>query len=160
MDNSIEFVSLSEIKKEQLIDLMNNPLVNKYLPLLNQGFTMKECCDFLARKKRLWEEHGYGPYAVLIKGEFAGWGGLQPENEEVHIALVLHPNFWGWGFEIFLAIKKHAFDQMCLESITTLLPPTRHNSKAIMRLGFVEDGQISINNESFVKFRLTNPMSP
>ena len=50
----------------------------------------------------MWDEHGYGPWAFIINGEFAGWGGLQPEQGEADFALVLHPDFWGWekGFII------------------------------------------------------------
>jgi len=40
-------------------------------------------------------------------------------------------------------------------SITILLPPSRPNSKAITRFGFIEEGQLTIDDETFVKFRLS-----
>ena len=156
MDN-IQFVSLSKIKKEQFIDLMNNPLVGQYLPLLNGRFTVEDYHLFIKNKQRIWDEYGYGPYAIIIKDTFAGWGGLQPENEDVDFALVLHPNFWGWGLKVFNRVKDQAFNQHGFPSITALLPPSRHNIKAITRLGFVEDQHENINGESFVKFRLSAP---
>jgi len=152
--NEIEFVHLYDVQENQIIDLMNNELVGKQLPLLAGGFSAENCRDFLAAKQRLWDEHGFGPWAFLIKGEFAGWGGLQPEKGDADFALVLHPKFWGWGRKIFDKVKDWAFNQMNLDSITILFPPSRLNSKAITRMGFVEDGQMSIDGELFVRFRL------
>ena len=151
----IKFVNLYEIKEEQIIDLMNNELVGKHLPLLGNGFSSENYQKFLSEKKMLWDVFGFGPWAFLINGEFAGWGGLQPEQGEADFALVLHPNFWGYGRRIFNVIKNQAFNQMNLNSITILLPPNRPNSKAITRLGFIDDGKMTINGEAFIKFRLT-----
>jgi len=152
--DEIKFVHLFEVKEEQIIDLMNNKIVGKQLPLLSEGFSSENCRAFLKIKKQLWEEHGFGPWAFLIKGEFAGWGGLQPENGEADFALILHPKFWGWGRKIFNEVKDRAFNQMNLNSITILLPPSRPNSRAITRLGFIDDGQLTIDGELFLRFRL------
>ena len=95
-------------------------------------------------KKQFWDEHGFVPWAFLIKGEFAGWGGgLRPEHGEADFALVLHPKFEGWGRKIFNKVKDLAFDQMNLNSITILLPPSRPNSKAATRLGFTDDDPVT-----------------
>lgn len=153
----VQFVQLSQIKKELIIDLMNDEMVGKQLPLLSNGFSHEDYDAFLKAKKQLWDEHGFGPWAFLIQGNFAGWGGLQPEQGEADFALVLHPKFWGWGRKIFNKVKDQAFGQMNLDSITALLPPSRQNAKAITRLGFVLDGQLSIEGEVFTRFRLTRP---
>ncbi|WP_020591585.1 GNAT family N-acetyltransferase [Kiloniella laminariae] len=150
----IKFVRLSEIKEEQIIALMNNELVGRQMPLLAGGFSGESCRAFLKAKEQLWHAHGYGPWAFLIGGEFAGWGGLQPEQGDADFALVLHPRFWGWGRQIFNKVRDQAFNEMGLESITILLPPGRPNSKAVTRLGFVEDGQQSVDGELFMRFRL------
>ncbi len=155
--DEIEFVSLFEIEEQLIVDLMNNSMVSRYLPLLNEGFTAEDCRNFLESKKRLWDAYGYGPYAILIEGAFAGWGGLQYEDGEVDFALVLHPRYWGWGMNVFLAIKELAFHQMGIESITALLPLGRHNAKAIKRFGFIEEGLVDINDEQFFKYRLSRP---
>lgn len=157
--DEIKLVHLSEVKEEQIIDLMNDEMVGKHLPLLTQSFSNKDCRNFLSAKQRLWDEHGFGPWAFLINGEFAGWGGLQPEHGEADFALVLHPKFWGCGRKIFNIIKDKAFNQLGVNSITILFPPSRLNSKAITRLGFIEDGQLIIDGELFIRFRLTKPDS-
>lgn len=153
--DEIKFVHLFEIEEEQIIDLMNNEMVGKQLPLLAEGFSAEDCQSFLKAKKQLWDEHGFGPWAILIKGEFAGWGGLQPEHGEADFALVLHPKFWGWGRKILNKVKDQAFNEMNLNSITILLPPSRPNSKSVTRLCFTEDGKLTIEGKVFMRFRLT-----
>ena len=101
----IKFVHLGEIDEARIIELMNNELVGKQLPLLANGFSVQNCRDFLKAKKQLWDDNGYGPWAFLINNEFAGWGGLQAEQGDADFALVLHPKFWGWGRKIFNKIK-------------------------------------------------------
>ena len=153
----IKFVQLTDIEESQLIALMNNQLVGQHMPLLSQGFDLEQCQTFIKAKQKLWAEHGYGPWAFIIQGEFAGWGGLQPEQGEADFALVLHPKFWGWGRKIFNKVKHHAFEKMNLPSITVLFPPNRRNSLAILRLGFVKEDSIMVDGETFDKFRLYNP---
>ena len=70
-------------------------------------------------------------------------------------ALVLHPKFWGWGRKIFEKVIARAFNEMKLNSITVLFPPSRTNSKAIKRMGFVEDGELNVDGALFMRFRLT-----
>jgi len=152
--SDIKFIHLSEITEEKIIELMNNEMVGKQLPLLAEGFSPEICRVFLKAKQRLWDEHGYGPWAFLIRGEFAGWGGLQPEHGDADFALILHPKFWGWGRKIFIKVKEQAFNDMGLNSITILLPPSRPNSKAVTRLGFVRDGQLTVDGSLFERFRL------
>ncbi len=152
----IEFVELEEIDEAQLVTLMNDARVRRHLPLLAGEFSRDDCRAFVAAKRRLWTEHGQGPWAILVHGEFAGWGGVQPEHGEADLALVLDPRFWGWGGPICRAIVARAFDQMELGAITALLPPSRVNRRAITRLGFVEAGRSMIEGRPFIRFLLAN----
>ncbi|WP_425408103.1 GNAT family N-acetyltransferase [Hyphococcus sp.] len=153
----IEFVHLHQIEEDRIIDLMNDEMVGKQLPLLGGGFSRDQCRAFLKSKQQFWDEYGFGPWAFIIHGEFAGWGGLQPEQGEADFGLVLHRKFWGWGRRIFVQVKEQAFNEMNLGSIIILLPPSRTKLKAVTRLGFVKDGQLVVDGAAFNKFRLTNP---
>jgi len=149
----IDFVPLSTIKEEKLMALMTNPLVRQHMPLLRPDFSVEDCRAFVAAKTRLWEEHGYGPWAFLIGDQFAGWGGLQPEGGDADFALVLHPDFWGWGRRIFTHTLDWASDNLGETPITILLPPGRPNTKAVTRFGFTPGGALTIAGETFLRFR-------
>lgn len=155
----IKFVHLSEINEQDIIDLMNEEEVGKLLPLLQGEFTAEHCKAFVKAKTQLWKEFGFGPWGFVINGEFAGWGGVQPEQGEADFALVLHPNFWGWGRRVFNKVRDQAFHELGRDSLTILFPPTRTNSRAVTRYGFVEEGKINLDGEVFIKFRLNKAHS-
>lgn len=151
---NIEFKRLNEVDKADIIDLMNDPLVRRQMPLTSDNFSEADCDGFIAGKERLWAEHGYGPWAFVVDGQFAGWGGLQPEGDDADLALVLHPKFWGKGKPIYDEIIRRAFGEMGFESVTILFPPSRTRIKGILRLGFRPDGEVEIGGERFIRYRL------
>ena len=153
----IAFKRLDEVDKTAIMALMNNELVRRQMPLLKGEFTEASCDRFIAAKAALWAEHGYGPWAFVIDGTFAGWGGLQPEEGEVDLALVLHPDFWGTGKLLYKEIIRRAFEELDMESVTVLFPPSRTRIQGFLRLGFVEDKVMEVGNEQFIRYRLTRP---
>ncbi|TRX58834.1 GNAT family N-acetyltransferase [Fulvivirga sp. M361] len=155
---NIEFKRLAEIEKSDIIELMNNPLVRRQMPLLQSDFSESDCDKFVASKEQLWTEHGYGPWAFIVNDQFAGWGGLQPESGEADLALVLHSDYWGIGKVLYKEIISRAFDNLGLTSVTVLFPPTRTRIKGILRLGFKEDKEVEIGNERFIRYRLEKPV--
>ncbi len=153
---NIEFKHLIEADKSAIINLMNNQLVRRQMPLLKDTFNEGDYYKFIASKELLWIEHGYGPWAFMVNDLFAGWGGLQPENGEADLAIVLHPDYWGIGKVIFHKIIEKAFGEMGLTSVTVLLPPTRSRINGLLRLGFQEDGDIEVENARFIRYRLSS----
>lgn len=124
------------------------------MPLAGDDFDEAECERFVAGKEKLWEEHGYGPWAFYIDGAFAGWGGLQPEGDDADVGLVLYPDYWGTGRAIYEEIVARAFGEMGFDSVTALLPPTRTRAGGLTRLGFEPDGETEIEEERFLRYRL------
>lgn len=154
---NIVFKRLREVDKSAIIELMNNPLVRRHMPLARGDFGARECDKFIAAKERLWEEHGYGPWAFVLDGEFVGWGGLQPEGDEVDLGLVLHPRHWGLGKSLYKELISLAFGKMGFKSLTVLLPPTRTRVSGILMLGFKPDGEVEVSGERFIRYRLNAP---
>ena len=151
---AIAFKRLTEVEKSEIIELMNDPLVRRQMPLLRGEFTEESCDRFIASKEKLWEEHGYGPWAFFIDDRFAGWGGLQPEEGEVDLALVLHPDFWGKGNLLYKEIIRKAFDEMGFDSVTVLFPPTRTRLQGFLRLGFKKEKEVKVGDDLFIRYRL------
>jgi ribosomal-protein-alanine N-acetyltransferase len=150
----LKLTPLSAVDPADIIALMNHPGVRRHLPLAEGQFGAAECAAFVAGKEALWHRHGYGPWAFVIDGSFAGWGGLQPEGNDVDLALVLHPTYWGYGKTIYDHILARAFGELGLTSVTVLLPPSRGGAHAVKRLGFTPDGQTTISGQRFLRYRL------
>ncbi|MGB5461224.1 MAG: GNAT family N-acetyltransferase [Eudoraea sp.] len=155
---NIEFKRLTEVKKSEIIELMNNHLVRRQMPLLRDEFREDDCDKFIEAKERLWAKHRYGPWAFTLNEQFAGWGGLQHEEGEADLALVLHPNYWGIGKILYKKIIDKAFNEMGLKSIIVLLPYTRTRINGLLRLGFKKDRELKIGNEQFIRYRLKIPV--
>ena len=152
---TIEFKRLTEVDTSDITLLMNHKLVRKQMPLLtNIIFNEKTCEKFIDIKESLWIKHGYGPWAFVIDCRFAGWGGLQSENGEADLAMVLHPDFWGIGKTLYKEIIRRAFYEMKLSSVTVLLPPTRTRISGLLHLGFKKDSELEIEKQHFIKYRL------
>lgn len=150
----LEKKRLTEIDKKLIIQLCNHHQVKKHMPLSKDEFDEQEYKKFLITKEKIWTDYGYGPWAYLIDGEFVGWGGLQPENNDVEVALVLHPNYWGYGPVIFKDIIHDAFETLKLKSVIILFPPTRNRIKGIFKIGFKKEAEVDIDGKQFVRFRL------
>ncbi|HHQ6575214.1 TPA: GNAT family N-acetyltransferase [Serratia fonticola] len=153
----IVFKRLSDIDRSEIIALNTNPLVLRQMPLGDSSFGDAECLEWVTNKESQWDEYGYGPWAFTVSDKFVGWGGLQYENGDADLALVLHPDHWGLGKKIYDKILAYAFNEMGLKSITILLPPTRLKIKAIFRLGFQFDGDIEYDGVHFIRYRLHSP---
>jgi RimJ/RimL family protein N-acetyltransferase len=153
----LEFKRMSEVNPSEYVTLHANPLVRRQMPLSDDNFDLETCKEWIKGKEKLWEDHGFGPWAFLIDGKFAGWGGMQPEDGDADLGLVLHPNYWGRGKIIYEEIIRRAFGEMKFESVTILFPPTRTRVKGILRLGFKPDGEVEISGERFIRYRLHAP---
>lgn len=150
----IELRRLKSVAKADLLELMNNSQVIQHMPLAKKTFDDDDCRKFVADKESHWEEHGFGPWAFYVEGVFAGWGGLQMEGDDVEIAIVLHPKFWGYGKDIYKRMIKEAFEERGLKSIIVLFPPSRSRVKGLERLGFKKDGELLIQGHKFLRYRL------
>ena len=151
---TLEFKQLSEIDIADVINLMNHPKIRQHMPLLTGQFDKTKYKSFISAKEEMWKENGYGPWAFTLNGIFIGWGGLQPVDDDVEIALMLHPDYWGQGKTLYDKIIQYAFIDQSLESVIILFPPSRTRIKAIFRLGFKADGEYEISGQKYIRYRL------
>ena len=152
---NLEFKHLTQICIDDIIELNNHPDVLRLMPLGSPDFDREICKKWVIQKESQWAKYGYGPWAFVIDSRFAGWGGLQFEEGDADLALVLHPEYWGKGKIIFEEIVRRAFSEMHLETITVLLPLSRTRIKGILRLGFLPDGEVELDGVRFKRFRLS-----
>lgn len=151
----IEYAQLQDVNPADIIALMNEPLVRRQMPLTFDHFNEQDCENFVRAKQLLWQKQGYGPWAFVVNGEFAGWGGLQPEHGVPDLALVLHPNYWGIGKQLAVDIIEKAFNEMGFDNVTVLFPPTRTRVKGLLKLGFTQEDELDIDGKTFIRYALS-----
>lgn len=153
----IEKRKLRDVDKNLIIRLLNDPLIKRHMPLSANNFNEKQYVEFIEAKESIWENFGFGPWAYFIDDKFVGWGGIQPDESDFELALVLSPNSWGYGRHLYNDLIHEAFSELHLESVTILFPTSRTRIKWIFKVGFVEEGPVVIDGKIFIRFRLNNP---
>jgi len=150
----IEFVRLTEVPLSVVVKLLNEPRNARHMPLSGE-FSEESAAVWVQGKDEQWGAHGYGPWAVVMNGEFAGWCGFQHEENGADFALVLSPERWGNGAEITRAALDRGFNELGLDDVVIALPYTRNPTRVVARFGFVPDGEVSYGGTSFQQYRLT-----
>lgn len=148
---------LNKVDKDLMIRLLSHPSIQRHMPLSSSSFGEKEYNAFIAAKEKIWKEHGFGPSAYFVDDQFIGWAGIQPDDgDDFEIAIVLDPQYWGYGKQIFKELIQYAFSELKLHSVMILFPPTRTRIKGILKAGFIQEGEVLIDDERFFRYRLTN----
>ena len=150
----IEFVRLTEVPVTAVVDLLNEPRNARHMPLSGR-FTAASAAAWVAAKDAQWSTSGYGPWAVLVDGAFAGWGGFQREENGADFALVLAPAFWGHGAAITRAALDRGFDELGLDAVLIALPFSRSPDRAVRGFGFEPDGEVTYDGATFRQYRLS-----
>lgn len=151
----VAFARLTDIDLDEVLALLNEPRNARHMPLVGEPFTRETAAAWISAKDRQWEEHGYGPWAILLDGEFAGWGGFQAEPDGADLALVLHPRWWGRGAEVARAAIDAGFHDLALEAVLIALPYSRRPDAVVARWGFLPDGEATHGEVRFRRYRLT-----
>lgn len=152
--SSIVFARLTEVPLADVVRLLNEPRNARHMPLAG-AFDDAAAAAWVRAKDAQWERHGYGPWAVLADGRFAGWGGFQHEDGGADFALVLFPEQWGRGAEIARAALDRGFGALGLDAVLIALPFTRNPGRAVARFGFAPDGEVAYDGARFRRYRLT-----
>lgn len=153
-ETSIGFVRLTEVPLAAVTALLNEPRNARHMPLAGR-FDEDSTARWVRDKDRQWDVHGYGPWAVLLDGAFAGWGGFQHEESGADFALVLLPEHWGHGAAITRAALDRGFTELGLDEVVIALPFTRRPTRVVGRFGFVPAGEVSYGGAEFRQYRLT-----
>jgi len=104
---------------------------------LNRG----KCLEISNRWSGLWDEYGYGPWAVLDKrsGRWVGEMGLEllddwPRQDKWEVGWILDSEFWGQGFatEGGRVAVRFGFEQAKLKRVISVTVPENVASRRVM----------------------------
>ena len=154
MNKEIVFTRLPTVDPSEIIAHMTDPRVAEHMPLLTSEWDEAAVARFVAAKEDCWRRDGLGHWAILVDGDYVGWGGFQKEGEEWDFGLVLKPEAFGLGARISRKAIAFAMGDERIPFITFLLPPSRKNRSALERLGAEFIGDVDYEGSVFLKYRL------
>ncbi len=122
-----------------LFALMNaDPIVMDYFPAL---LTSEESDELAQRMETLIAEKGWGFWALEVRGQFAGFVGLNepgyplPFSPCVEVGWRLAQEFWGYGYatEAANVALKFAFETLGLTEVVAFTAVSNVRSQAVMQ---------------------------
>lgn len=107
---------------------------------LSETVTTEWCEKWMVTKATQWDKTGFrGPWSIWLDDRFAGWGGLQPDDEyESAIGIVLEKWAWGHGREVMSEILNRSLQVGFRGSTLIELPQSRAAGKWLEVLGASE----------------------
>jgi RimJ/RimL family protein N-acetyltransferase len=129
----------SESDTDELARLYADPEVMRYMS--TRPLTQEESAGVSAGMLRQWQEHGFGPWAVIEKagGCWIGRIGLDalrewPDPHNIEVGWELHRAWWGQGLatEGALAALRFGFEVCGLERIISATVPDNLASRRVM----------------------------
>ncbi len=96
----IEYIRLQDVAPERMMALMNEDSLRTHL-MEYPVFDVPAARQWMEEKTRIDETPGCRVRAVTVRGELAGWCGIQPDELGFELAIVISSKFWGTGLAIF-----------------------------------------------------------
>lgn len=151
----IAFARLSAIPAREILAHMADPRVAAHLPLMTAPWGIEDVLAFVAMKEGAWDRDGRGHQAILLDGEYVGWGGFEKEAEGVwDLGLVLRADRFGLGPAIAARLLEDARADPRIEEVTFLLAPSRRSLRALDRIGAQAEGEAEHAGQRFLRYRL------
>ena len=139
--------------------VMSQDAVGSQLPR-GRGFTIDETRALIEHWIRHWDEHGFGPWAVVEDDSDAliGHCGLQrlTESGETELLYAIGEQYWGHAFatEAAKASTRQAFGAFELDELVGFVKPDNGRSQGVMRAcGFAQVGRVHQWGLDLLKFR-------
>ena len=150
----LRFSDLGDVCPEQLVAHMNDPRVAAHLPLLTHRWSTEDAEAFQAAKRQRWLEDGLGHWAIHVGDRYVGWGGFEKEGKAWDFGLVLTPDAFGLGRQVFLKALDFARTDDRIDVISFLLAPSRTSLSALTRYGAVFAGEDEHAGQRFLRYEL------
>ncbi len=107
--NGIEYIKLNEINSSEFLPLLNKKKIREHL-IEHRLFDAATVKAWQEAKIEVDSIQGCKIQAILVDKKLAGWCGIQLENKQYEIAIVLDDCYWGYGRKIFREIMVWAKD--------------------------------------------------
>lgn len=106
---SIEYLKLSQVNANDFIYILNKLKIREHL-IDHNLFDNNSIKNWIKSKLEVDSTQGCRVRAIFINHQLAGWCGIQLEDDEYEIAIVIDEEFWGSGKTVFKDIMSWAKD--------------------------------------------------
>jgi RimJ/RimL family protein N-acetyltransferase len=97
---NLEFVHFENINPETFLPILNKAKLREHL-MEHELFDFRMAKSWIKSKILVNANDGCKVRAINFKGKLIGWCGIQFENSQYEIAIVIDDDYWGQGRHIF-----------------------------------------------------------
>lgn len=151
--SDIEFLDLDKPSHEQWLELLNNKRIKKHMPLAENTVDLNWVLGWLRHKKELSAKSLFPIYSIWINSGFAGWAGIQPDDDDFELSIVLKPEYWGYGRNITKRLVDEFLSKETKRDLLVYLPISRGVEKIAAKLQLEKLEKFELLGKEFMKFR-------
>lgn len=144
-----ELLPLNEVSIDALWDLLRDERIAKHMPLHDASISREWVENWVTSKMSQWSLPAAGPWVILIDDIVVGWGGYQPDDDKVELALVLAPNAWGIGLNVVAEINRRWDGVGDLRPRVMYLPKSRRSQLIAQRFGLTVTDEVRFGSAAF-----------
>ena len=104
---NIEYIKFENIKAERFLPVLNDETIRGHL-IKHAAFDSKTIQDWMNGKIKADKNDGCYIRAVQLDGKLSGWCGIDKDEKDFEIAIVISKNTWGVGISIYKHLIKWA----------------------------------------------------
>jgi hypothetical protein len=106
---NIEYTSLREIDRMELLKVLNKKKIREHL-VSHDEFDEASLEKWIIEKTKVDSCKGCVVKGVKVDAYVAGWCGIQFENGTFELAIILDEEYWGIGISVFKDTMKWAYE--------------------------------------------------
>lgn len=148
---TIEYLKLNEVSQEKLLMILNKQAIRTHL-VEHDLFTLESLQIWVEAKLQVDATLGCKVRAIVCDGVLVGWCGIQQENSDYELAVVLDDSAWGVGKRVFqdMLVWANALNH---ETVIIHLLGTRPVYKFLEKMA-LDVSKTQMMGQSFVSYRL------
>jgi len=118
-----KYEKMKDINPDYFISVLNDKKIRNHLVAhgLFDSFTIRE---WVKEKTKYDNMQGCRLRAIIVDNKLAGWCGIQKDNENYEIAMVISKTYWGLGTLVFRDLRSWA-NELGHNEVTVHLLETR-----------------------------------
>lgn len=98
--DKIQYINFDDIDVADLILLLNEERLRDHL-VLHPVFDSNNINEWVKNKVECNSLSGCRTRVIVVENKLAGWCGIQKDNDDYEIAIVLSESYWGNGSSVF-----------------------------------------------------------
>ncbi len=97
---NIEYTGLQHLDRTELLEILNKQKIREHL-VEHEQFDETMLNDWITDKVEVDSSKGCKVQGIKVNGSVAGWCGIQFENNDYELAIVLDEQYWSIGITVF-----------------------------------------------------------